>query len=342
MVLHTRVHAAKSHARSQFRSSVAPLFLGLGLAIAAAIGFAQTAHSAEPNDAAAHLARTLHTLTIQDRGAAVGEHARLSGDLLSVAAWRHQLLSAIIQDDPGAVLRAAMPAKLRASLPHAVQAYVEEELEVLHEDRDPGSRYLYFLKVKEEERFSLDFAAHPPTLQTGTRVRVRGIRIERALALESGSTTVEGLAAIVPNSFGEQRTVVILVNFQDKPTEQPYTRDFARGVVFGTTNQFYAEASYQQTSLSGDVFGWYTIPMNSTVCDGWTLASHAKAAATAAGVNLSAYTRYVRLPSERLWLVGDRDRRRQSLPGLDQRHSGVSGSWARGGTQLRSLSFAIH
>ena len=299
MALHTRPHAARFHARSQFRSSVVPLFLGLGLAAAAAIGFAQTAHPAESNDAAAHLAGTLHTLTIQHRGAAVGEHARLSGDLLSVAARRHQLLSAIIQDDPGAVLRAAMPAKLRASLPHAVQAYVEEEmdvegeLEVLHEDRDPGSRYLYFLKIKEEERFSLHFAAHPPTLQTGTRVRVRGIRIERALALESGSTTVEGLAAIVPNSFGEQRTVVILVNFQDKPTEQPYTRDFARGVVFGTTNQFYMEASYQKTSLTGDAFGWYTIPMNSTVCDGWTLASHAKAAATAAGVNLSAYTRYV-------------------------------------------------
>jgi uncharacterized repeat protein (TIGR01451 family) len=104
---------------------------------------------------------------------------------------------------------------------------------------------------------------------------------------------VESLAAIVPNSFGDQRTVVILVNFQDKPTEQPYSRDHARDVVLGTANQFYAEASYQQTSLSGDVFGWYTIPMNSTVCDGWTLASHAKAAATAAGVNLSVYTRYV-------------------------------------------------
>ena len=298
MVLYTRVHAARSHARSQFRSSVAPLFLGLGLAIAAAIGFAQTAHSAEPNDAAAHLARTLHTLTIQHRGAAVGEHVRLSGDLLSVAAWRHQLLSAIIQDDPGAVLRAAMPAKLRASLPHAVQAYVEEEmdvegeLEVLHEDRDDDSRYLYSVKVKEE-RFSLHFAAHPPTLETGTWVRVRGIRIERALALESGTTSVESLSLVLSNSFGEQRTVVILVNFQDKPTEEPYTRDHARDVVFGTANQFYAEASYEQTSLAGDVFGWLTIPMNSTVCDGWALADHAKSAATAAGVDLSAYTRYV-------------------------------------------------
>ena len=300
MVLHTRVHAAKSHARSRVRSSLTPLLLALGLAVAAQIGFAQNVQPAESsNDTAERLTRTLSDLNIRHRGAAPAERARLSGDLLSVAASRQQLFSEIIQDDPGAVLRAAVPADFRASLPPAVRAYVEEEidaegeLEILHEDRDPGSRYLYFLKVKGEERFSLHFAAHPPTLQTGTRVRVRGIRVERALALESGSTTVEGLAAIVPNSFGEQRTVVILVNFQDKPTEQPYTRDFARSVVFGTTNQFYMEASYQKTSLTGDVFGWYTIPMNSTVCDGWKLASDAKAAATAAGVNLSAYTRYV-------------------------------------------------
>ena len=195
MVLHTRVHAAKSHARSWVHSSVVPLFLGLGLAVATSIGFARTAHSTEPIDATAHLAGTLHTLTVQHRGAAMGEQARLSGDLLSVAARRHQLLSAIIQDDPGAVLWAAMPARLRAGLPHAVQAYVEEEmdvegeLEVLHEDRDDDSRYLYSLKVKEE-RFSLHFAAHPPTLHTGSWVRVRGIRVERALALEIGRAHV--------------------------------------------------------------------------------------------------------------------------------------------------------
>ncbi|MCI0409003.1 MAG: M12 family metallo-peptidase, partial [Acidobacteria bacterium] len=298
MVLHTRVHAAKSRACSKVRSSVAPLLLALSLAVAATLGFARTAHPTESDDAAARLTGTLHTLTIQQRGAAVDGQARLSGDLLSVAARRHQLLSAIIQDDPGAVLRAAVSAEFRAGLPPEVQTFVEEEvdlegeLEVLHEDREDGSRYLHFLKVNEE-RFSLHFAAHPPTLQTGARVRVRGIRVERALALESGSTGVESLASVLPNSFGEQRTVVILVNFEDKPTEQPYTREYAGNVVFGAANQFYAEASYQQTSLSGDVFGWLTIPMNSTVCDGWKLASEAKSAATAAGVDLSAYTRYV-------------------------------------------------
>jgi hypothetical protein len=67
----------------------------------------------------------------------------------------------------------------------------------------------------------------------------------------------------------------------------------ARNVVFATTSSFDLENSYGQASLTGDVFGWYTIALSSTVCDYSTLASQARAAATAAGVNLSNYSRYV-------------------------------------------------
>jgi M6 family metalloprotease-like protein len=96
----------------------------------------------------------------------------------------------------------------------------------------------------------------------------------------------------VPNTFGAQKTLVMLVNFQDNPT-QPYTLDYARSVVFGTTSNFYLENSYQQAWLTGDVFGWYTVPLASTTCDSGGIATYAEAAATAAGVNLSAYTHRV-------------------------------------------------
>jgi hypothetical protein len=61
----------------------------------------------------------------------------------------------------------------------------------------------------------------------------------------------------------------------------------------GSVSNFYKEASYQQAWLTGDVYGIYTIPVNSTVCDYTTIASAAKQAATQNGVNLSAYGRYV-------------------------------------------------
>lgn len=75
------------------------------------------------------------------------------------------------------VLRLALPANQRQSLPPAVQVLVEEAvelegvLEVLHGDHDTGSRYLHFLEA-DGQRFALHFAAAPPTLPTGTRVRL--------------------------------------------------------------------------------------------------------------------------------------------------------------------------
>jgi hypothetical protein len=118
------------------------------------------------------------------------------------------------------------------------------------------------------------------------------LSLKDALELASGKTSVQALATIAPNTFGAQSTLVMLVNFQDKTT-QPYTVDSARDVVFTTTSNFFLENSYQQTWLAGDVVGWFTIPLNSTVCNYNTLASYAKSAALAAGVNLSAYKRYV-------------------------------------------------
>jgi hypothetical protein len=93
---------------------------------------------------------------------------------------------------------------------------------------------------------------------------------------------------------GEQKTAVILVNFQDD-TSQPISRADAQAMVFGTVSDFYWEASYQKTFLSGDTYGWYTIPVSRTVCNTIQFAQEADKLATAAGVDLSKYTRLVYL-----------------------------------------------
>jgi hypothetical protein len=180
--------------------------------------------------------------------------------------------------------------------PPGIMVEVEGELEILHEDSDQGSRYLYFLKVAGS-RFPLNFAKDPPThLTTGARVRVRGVRTNNLLALQSGSESVQTVAAAVPSTLGEQRTLVILVNFRNN-TSQPYTTDFASSMFFGTTNSFFLENSYQQTFLSGVIKGWYTIDMDSPVdastCNTTSIASLAEQAATNAGVVLSDYNHKV-------------------------------------------------
>lgn len=233
------------------------------------------------------------------------------GARLGVAAMAALLLfSAAAKGQPGA------PMNSNGEQPLAI----EGELEVFYVDhQDPRQSHpSYFLKTPSGERFSLHFAAHAPGLLSGTRVRVHGARVAGAgptdlgetagaVAVPDGETSVEtlqtggtsgsttttaALTTVLPNTFGAQKTLVILVNFQDNST-QPYTLDFARNVVFTTTSNFDLESSFQQTWLTGDVYGWYTIPVSSTVCDSSSIATYAKQAASAAGANLSAYTRYV-------------------------------------------------
>jgi hypothetical protein len=181
-------------------------------------------------------------------------------------------------------------------IPPGVDEEVEGELEILHEDSDHGSRYHYFLNAAGR-RLSLQFAAEPPThLTSGARIRVRGARSNGVLALQSGGQSVQTVAAAVPNTLGEQRTVVILINFRNDGS-QPYTVDFANNKFFSTTSNFVLENSYQQTYLSGIVKGWYQIDMDSPIdnvtCDYARIASLADQAATNAGVGLSNYSHKV-------------------------------------------------
>ena len=284
------------------RGVLVPLVLGLTLGATVGTGYAHGPAQSPPargqHAQAEQLTQSLVALNRQYHLAGPAARAQVHANLLSVAATRHQLLVSLVEQDPAVVLRVALPPALRASLPPAVQALVEEEveaegdLEILHEDRAAGSRYVYALELGGR-RLALHFAVDPPHhLLSGTRVRVTGVQVGQALALESGQTSVQALSAVLPNTFGAQRTVVILVNFQDNPT-QPYTPGYAQSLVFTTTSDWDWENSYQQTWLTGDVVGWYTIALSSTVCDYNTLASLAEQAATAAGVSLSTYSRRV-------------------------------------------------
>ena len=243
------------------------------------------------------LTMDLVELNAQYQLAASGQKPQLEQSLLAAARTREQEMLSQMESDPAGALRVAIPASLRAGLPASVRQHVEEEttiegtLEVLHEDSAAGGRYHYHLDTANG-RLTLYFAGDAPDdVLTGSRVRAHGVRLSQTLALD-GSGSIQPVTTALANTFGAQKTLVILVNFTDNAT-QPYTIDYANSVVFTTTSNFDLENSYGKTSLVGDVVGWYTIPMSSTVCDYNTLATYAKNAATAAGVNVNNYTRHV-------------------------------------------------
>lgn len=180
---------------------------------------------------------------------------------------------------------------------------LEGQLEIIHQDfKDGRGRTLYFLKRSDGHRVPLQFSKEPPTrFLTGDHVRADGKLSGSSVILYSGNTdltsstttTSSAQSSIpVPNTFGAQSTLVILVNFQDYAA-QPYTVAEAQNAFFVTSNNFFLENSYGQTSLSGDVVGWYTLPDSVTTCNMTQIASDAQNAAAAGGANLANYTRYV-------------------------------------------------
>ncbi|MBS1190914.1 MAG: hypothetical protein H6R10_2706 [Rhodocyclaceae bacterium] len=162
---------------------------------------------------------------------------------------------------------------------------------------DRSSITYHFLKTASGQRHALKFkGGRPPHFLSGTRVRVRGNLAGNVLTTEAspvpvGPAPADGAAAL-PYAAGNQKTAVILVNFQDKVTS-PQTPSAVHSLVFGSVNSFYLENSFQTTSLSGNVFGWYTIPFSSTVCDIYSIANYARQAATGAGADLSPYARFL-------------------------------------------------
>lgn len=106
------------------------------------------------------------------------------------------------------------------------------------------------------------------------------------------SAAPRAAAAQPTHTIGEQRTLVLLVNFLDSANEMPFTTTQASDAIFGTVGDFVYEASYGQTWLSGDVYGWFTLPFNST-CTSYVIGDAADDAASDAGIDLSTYTRFI-------------------------------------------------
>lgn len=118
---------------------------------------------------------------------------------------------------------------------------------------------------------------------------LRAVLCPIVLLAASVFTAAPATAAVI----GELKTAVILVNFSDN-TVQPRTKAEAHDIVFGSVSDFFWESSYQKTFLSGDSFGWFTLP-TATHCDTNMIADEANKAAAAAGADIDSYQQFIYL-----------------------------------------------
>jgi len=286
------------------------LFIGLFLALS----WTSPAFSAPGKRADAEaLTKSLVGLNNAYQKAAPNAKSQALQQLIDATVERQALLAEMIESDPGAVLRTAIPTRIRNRMPAEVLQFIEQridlegELEVMYEDYDDGSHRLrHTLNTNNGERISLHFKSNPHGSLSGTEVRASGVLVGDAMAVESGEDDILTLAlgggadggtngaapAPVANTFGEQRIAVILVNFTSN-TSEPWTTADAHDVVFNTVNAFFQENSQGQAWLSGDVFGWFTLPLDPAGCPTTDISIEARKAAYESGVNLSDYDRLI-------------------------------------------------
>lgn len=262
---------------------------------------------------------SLAALAKEYRKAAESERPAIQAQLLELARERRLLLAQAAEQDPGAVLKVAMPARLRDSMPTAARGEIEEHVDlagtvqVLTEEKEGRCSTRYYLAGKGR-KYSLHFTATPPELTSGTKVRARGVALgggsssegpmvvdpsisSNLLVMGADGGTTSGGTPIPSNTFGEQKVLVLLVNFTDN-LNQPWTIEQARTLLFGVPNDFYRENSSGQAWLAGDVHGWFTLPVSATAASPSSISYEARKAATNAGINVSAYSRIVyALPS---------------------------------------------
>jgi len=289
----------------------ASLFVAIFLCLTASVAFAQ--HSAK-GKAAEDATTALLQMHSSYQQASATQKQQLLTQFTAMAAQREQLLLSLMQSNPGDVLRVAIPNNVSHTMPPTVKQHVEQSvtaqgvLEVLYEmqgtpDKTTGAVMHHFLN-SSNGRLGLHFAASAPThLLTGSVVKIHGVQVNSELALASGAnnntnTSLQTVtAASAPATSGAVNTLVMMVNFQDNPSAQPWTAAAVQNMVFTQTSNWDMENSFQHTWLTGDVAGWFTVPVASTNCDTASIKSDALAAAQSAGYNVSSYSHYIYLMS---------------------------------------------
>lgn len=112
-------------------------------------------------------------------------------ELKSLAQSRQKSLLTLIEENPDKFLKQVAFKNTRSEFPTEVWPYLEEEvdlkgsLEILHADdfENKIAKEHYFLKTADQKRFSLYFVEKGPLLMFGSKVRIRGVKLENKIVI---------------------------------------------------------------------------------------------------------------------------------------------------------------
>ncbi|MBI2097461.1 MAG: hypothetical protein HYT46_00795, partial [Candidatus Vogelbacteria bacterium] len=204
-----------------------------------------------------------------------------------------QFLSLVIKESD----RNRLPAELKNKVESPIQ--IEGKIEVWHIDdfeNPENSRYDYYLRQGQTKFFL--YPTKSLMFPSETTLQINGYQLESSIVADtdtSGNMVVTA-GAPPPRAIGDQKTLLLLVNFLDSAITS-FTPEQAESMIFkGQFQDFYREQSYGKISFSGDTKGWYTIPKNaaaSSFCNRQPVGAELADLLIANGVSLENYDRLV-------------------------------------------------
>ncbi len=251
--------------------------------------------------------------------------------LVQLAKTRQQWLIALVQADAKVAASRMLPKSLRARIPDAAAAYVEDEVHVqgtgfvnVADNFAAGVTHATFRILGNggtapQSMYLADATGSERDLHklAGKKLTFDAMRVGELLVLldkkkvqaqsvqaASGTTSASGGSVVAAGSVvqGDQKTLSILLNFNDSALACTAT-DVA-GRLFGasgaTVNAIFKNSSRGLVGFSGTAIGPFTINYSSAgSCDYSAWGAAAEAAAKAAGVDPALYTRinYVTPPN---------------------------------------------
>lgn len=244
---------------------------------------------------------------ITSRSLAQEEKDLKIANLTSAVKQRKILVKELMKENPRAFLVTAIKRNQRSLLPVNIQKDIEQEtvitakIEVLHIDdfeNPKNSRFEYTLRTKDAK---LNFY---PTdelyLVSGAEVKINGFQLDDIVVSDINKQNFQVTKEAPPlESTGDQKTLVLLINFLNSPPI-PFTKEQAYDVIFnGQFQNFMKEQSYGKVSFSGNVLDWVTLQRNLTdqqACSSVSFKEIEKIIADN-NINLANYDRLVYLPN---------------------------------------------
>ena len=247
----------------------------------------------------------LKSALVTYQSAPVADKTKALIDLVSVTQARAVYMKSIAEDNPGLFLSLLLDSATLGTMPVEAKQFLEREvalkgtLRFVHYDTLDGSvfpdRYS-LLNIVDKQEYALAFVNKPTYSLSGTVVSLSGVAIENMVVLDASRTVTLVSPALPFSTKGVQKTLVMLINFKNN-TNQPFTPAYIREHFFGTrsVDAYYRENSFNQTSFSGDVTTWITVPYNMpTSCDSALLSDFKQSARNEAikqGFNPDNYNR---------------------------------------------------